>query len=99
LELRVDEGKPFLRRVEEFWALKGPLVQPLVYSRPKWEGMASHHSLFLEAPAEGVVLFDRGGWENLKRRFEKGLAEGRVRRWGILGQEKGPSAKKGGEET
>lgn len=97
--LREDDGKPFLRRLDEFWALKGPLVQPLVYSRPEWEKMASEFNfLFLEALSEGVVLFDRGGWEKLKRNFQRWLKEGRVRRegrrWRIFFQTPSP---RGGE--
>lgn len=101
--LSVDDGKPFLRRLDEYWALKEPLVQPLVYSRPEWERMVEEfRPLFLDALADGVVLFDRGGWENLKRRFERWLEEGKVRREGRLWRISRPkenSRGKGGEEA
>jgi len=69
--LRVDDGKRFHQRLEEFDLFVERQVEPFVYSRNEIQSMfQQRHTLLLEALSDGWVLFDRGGWAILRAELE-----------------------------
>lgn len=79
--LRIDDGKDFLSRLEDYWRLREKLVEPFVYSRSELAQMfAQFHGTLLEALDHGVVLFDRGQWACFQRQFQQWKEQGTVER-------------------
>jgi predicted nucleotidyltransferase len=80
--LRGEDGKRFIDRIGEFQALVDGEIDVLPYSRAEWERMVADRALvFLEAFADGIVLWDRGSFEDLRREFEQWQANGQVTRF------------------
>lgn len=80
--LRGEDGRRMLDRLAEFTTLVEGNIEVFPYSRAEWERMVeSFHPLLLEVLADGIVLWDRGAFHDLRTVFQQWRAEGMVERW------------------
>lgn len=79
--LTYDDGKRFIDRLEDFSPQEGN-IEVFPYSLSEWQQMfAEYHTLFLEALAHGIVLWDRGAFSRMRKTFEEWLQSGKVTPW------------------
>ena len=79
--LTVADGMRFIDRMGQFDSITGGYVEVFPYDRPAWERMfAGFNLLFLEALADGIALFDRGGWAIMREQFLRWCADGTLTR-------------------
>lgn len=65
------DGKRLIDRMGEFDTIVEGNIEVFPYDRPAWERMfAGFNLLFLEAMADGVILFDRGSAARMRTQFE-----------------------------
>jgi len=77
--LRTDDGKCLIDRIYEFSLLSSGEVEPFPYSRSEWKRMFDGlHVLLLEALEDGIILFDRGAFAEMKEVFLKWRGAGVV---------------------
>lgn len=75
--LRGADDQRFIDRLGEFGQIALGAAEVFPYARPEWELMfSSYHMTLLEAMEHGVVLFDRGSWERMRKQFLQWRAEG-----------------------
>lgn len=75
------DGKRLIDRMAEFDGSMEANIEVFPYDRPACEHMfAGFNLLFLEALADGVVLFDRGAWSGMRERFLRWRADGTLTR-------------------
>ena len=86
-----ESKERFLDRLSDFVAYcQEGLVEALIYTKDEVEAMfASRNPFLLDVLHEGIPLFDRGFWGELKSRFAKLVEKGLVKRcnggWRIKG--------------
>ncbi len=79
--LRKDDGKRLVERMAEFDRFAEGNIQVFPYSRSEWRRMFSDFNpLLLEALEDGVVLWDRGAFSEMRKVFEGWRKSGKVRR-------------------
>jgi len=85
LVILAESDKRFVDRLSDFAAYcPDGLVEPLVYTRREIEAMfESRNPFLLDVLHEGVPLFDRGLWAELKSRFDRLVREKLVERYGL----------------
>lgn len=82
LGLRGEDGQRWIDRLAEFSREVEGNVEVFPYSRPEWQRMFEEfHLLLLEALEHGVVLWDRGGFAEMRTAFRQWRASGRVVPW------------------
>ncbi|MEO0248011.1 MAG: nucleotidyltransferase domain-containing protein [candidate division WOR-3 bacterium] len=80
--LRGEDGKRLIDRLEEFSSLVEGNIEVFPYSRSEWQRMfKGFHPLLLEAFEHGVVLWDRGGFAQMRRVFRQWRSQGKVVPW------------------
>lgn len=83
LGLRGEDGKRWIDRLEEFSQGIEGNIEIFPYSRREWQRMFEEfHPLLLEALEHGIVLWDRGGFEEMRTVFRQWRASGKVVPWG-----------------
>lgn len=81
--LRGDDGKRLIDRMGEISSLVEGNIEAFPYSRSEWQRMFEEfHSLFLEALEHGAVLWDRGGFAEMRGVFRRWRESGLVAPWG-----------------
>lgn len=81
--LRGDDGKRWIDRLEEFSRAIEGNIEVFPYSRREWQRMFEEfHPLLLEALEHGIVLWDRGGFAEMRKVFHQWRASGKVVPWG-----------------
>lgn len=79
--LTVADDLRLIDRMREFDEISGGYVEIFPYGRTAWERMfASFNLLFLEAHADGIPLFDRGGWARMQEQFARWRVDGTLTR-------------------
>lgn len=80
--LRGEDGKRWLDRLEEFSRGIEGNIEVFPYSRREWQRMFEElHPLLLEAFEHGLVLWDRGGFAEMREVFRGWRASGKVTPW------------------
>jgi len=77
-----DDGKRWIDRLEEFSREIAGNIEVFPYSRSEWQRMFEEfHPLLLEALEHGIVLWDRGGFAEMRKVFRRWRASGKVVPW------------------
>jgi predicted nucleotidyltransferase len=80
--LRGEDGKRLIDRMADFDLPAQIDIQVFPYNRSAWQRMfETYHLLFLEALEHGVVLWDRGGFAEMREVFRQWRESGRVTPW------------------
>lgn len=82
IALEDDDGKRLIDRMAEFDNLVEANTEVLPYSRSEWQRMFDgFHPLLLEVLENGIVLWDRGGFAEMRDVFSRWRDSGLVVPW------------------
>jgi len=77
--LGVDDGQRITDRMGEFGYLVGGNIEVFPYARCEWERMfANRHAMLLDVLEDGIVLFDRGAFAQLRATYQRWRATGEL---------------------
>lgn|GEM_PF-331153 len=80
--LRVDDGQRLIDRMGEFAGIAEGPIEVFPYARSEWQRMfEDRHLLVLEALEHGVILWDRGGFAQMRARFRELRERGQLVPW------------------
>ena len=75
--LCIDDGKRFIDRLYDYSLLTSAPIDIFVYSQSELDLMCKNfHLTLLESLNHGIVLFDRGRWEEMRKQFKEWKTSG-----------------------
>ena len=68
--LQIDDNKKFIDRLYDYSLMSRGPIEAFVYSKSEIQLMFdTFHLTLLEALNDGIVIYDRGRWANMKKQF------------------------------
>ncbi len=94
--LSIDDGMRLIDRIGKFAKVVEGNLEVFPYARSEWKRMFDNlHPLLLEVLEDGIVLFDRGDFAEMRETFRKWRSDGLIIRnpfgWRILLERKANS--------